>query len=38
LVNNWGTRYPLAWMPYSVVEQLLREHAEAMLVTDRPDR
>jgi hypothetical protein len=36
LVNNWGARYPLAWMPYATVERLLGEHGEATLVTDRP--
>jgi hypothetical protein len=36
LVNNWGTRYPLAWLPYTTVERLLHEHGEAALVTDRP--
>jgi hypothetical protein len=37
IVNNWGSRYPLAWMPYTTVEQLLGEHGEATLVTDRPE-
>jgi hypothetical protein len=36
IVNNWGTRYPLVWMPYTVVDRMLREHGEATLVTDRP--
>jgi hypothetical protein len=36
LVNNWGTRYPLAWLPYTTVERLLHERGEAALVTDRP--
>ena len=36
LVNSWGKRYPLVWMPYSTVERLLSEHGEAVLVTDRP--
>jgi hypothetical protein len=36
-VNNWGARYPLAWLPYVTVERLLDEHGEATLVTDRPN-
>ena len=35
IVNNWGTRYPLVWMPYDLVERLLGQRAEATLVTDR---
>lgn len=35
-VNNWGARYPLALMPYKVVERLLGEYGEATMVTDRP--
>ena len=36
LVNNWGTRYPLPWLPYATLDRLLREYGEATLVTDRP--
>jgi len=36
IIKNWGTRYPLVWMPYTVVDRMLREHGEATLVTDRP--
>jgi hypothetical protein len=36
LVNSWGMRYPLVWLPYATVERLLRESGEATLVTDRP--
>lgn len=35
IVNSWGMSYPLALMPYSVLERLLREEGEATLVTDR---
>jgi hypothetical protein len=35
MVNNWGTQYPLVWMPYEVMGRLLREYGEAALVTDR---
>lgn len=35
IVNNWGTDYPLVWMPYTTAERLLGERAEAALVTDR---
>lgn len=33
--NSWGRSYPLIWMPYSVMERLLREDGEAALVVDR---
>jgi hypothetical protein len=36
LVNSWGMRYPLTWLPYATLERLLREHGEATLATDRP--
>jgi hypothetical protein len=35
LVNNWGTRYPLVWMPYATLQRLLDEDGEATMVTDR---
>jgi hypothetical protein len=35
IVNNWGVRYPLVWMPYETLDRMLAEHAEATLVTDR---
>jgi hypothetical protein len=35
IVNNWGTRYPLVWMPYTTLDQLLADSGEAALVTDR---
>lgn len=33
--NSWGRSYPLCWVPYTVMEQLLDEYGEAVLVTDR---
>lgn len=33
--NSWGRDYPLVWMPYSVMERLLKEDGEATIVTDR---
>lgn len=35
LVNSWGRDYPLAWLPYATLEQLLRRSGEAAVVTDR---
>ncbi len=35
LVNSWGTRYQLVWLPYSVLARLLSEDGEATIVTDR---
>jgi len=36
LVNSWGARYPLVWLPYPVLERLMHEDGEVTLVTDRP--
>lgn len=33
--NSWGADYPLVWIPYKVMERLLKEEGEATLVTDR---
>lgn len=33
--NSWGKSYPLAWMPYTVLQRLLDEDGEACLVVDR---
>jgi hypothetical protein len=33
--NSWGSSYPLAKMPYSIMQRLLREDGEACLVTER---
>lgn len=35
LANSWGKSYPLVWMPYAALEQLLARNGEAALVTDR---
>lgn len=36
IVNSWGKFYPtLTWIPYKTVDLLLKEYAEAALVTDR---
>ncbi|MDX2646227.1 hypothetical protein PV341_22210 [Streptomyces sp. PA03-1a] len=35
LVNSWGDRYPLVWLPYGVLQRLIDEDGEAALVTDR---
>lgn len=33
--NSWGRDYPLVWMPYTTMQQLLDSQGEAALVTDR---
>ncbi|MET0604393.1 MAG: hypothetical protein ABW167_20575 [Baekduia sp.] len=33
--NSWGGAFPLVWLPYKVMERLLREDGEAAVVTDR---
>jgi hypothetical protein len=33
--NSWGRSYPLAWLPYEVMVELLREDGEATVITDR---
>lgn len=37
LKNSWGREYPLVWIPYKVVEELIKasREGEACLVTDR---
>jgi hypothetical protein len=35
LKNSWGRDYPLVWMPYTVMDRLLREDGEVTLVTDQ---
>ena len=35
IVNNWGMSYPLVWMPYDVMQQMLNEYGEAAIITDR---
>jgi hypothetical protein len=34
--NSWGPDYPLALLPYTVLQRLLDEGGEATVVTDRP--
>lgn len=36
LVNSWGERYPLVWLPYATLQRLIDEDGEATLATDRP--
>jgi hypothetical protein len=36
LVNSWGERYPLVWLPYTTLQRLIDEDGEAALPTDRP--
>jgi hypothetical protein len=33
--NSWGREYPEAWLPYSVMERLIREYGEVAIITDR---
>jgi hypothetical protein len=35
LIQSWGTAYPDVWIPYEVVQRLIREDGEVGLVTDR---
>lgn len=35
LVNSWGERYPRVWLPYDVLDYLLRRAGEATVITDR---
>jgi hypothetical protein len=35
LVNTWGLRYPLVWLPYETMNRLFGEHGEATMATDR---
>lgn len=35
LKNSWGKSYPLVWLPYTTMAQLLTELGEATLVVDR---
>jgi hypothetical protein len=40
LVNSWGERYPLAWMPYTTLQRLLdgiQWPGEAAVIIDRPE-
>lgn len=34
-VNSWGQEYPRVWVPYDMIERLIREDGEVALVTDR---
>ena len=35
-LNSWGRDYPhIVWMPYSVLDRLIREDGEVAIVTDR---
>lgn len=35
LVNSWGKRYPLVWLPYTTLQTLLDDYGEATMVVDR---
>lgn len=35
LKNSWGRGYPLVWLPYSIMEQLISEQGEVAIVTDK---
>lgn len=35
VVNTWGYDYVRPWVPYPIIERLIREHGEFCLVTDR---
>jgi hypothetical protein len=35
LVNTWGMRYPVVWIPYEVVQRLIDEDGEAGVIVDR---
>lgn len=35
LVNSWGLRYPLVWMPYETMQHLLDRDGEATVIVDR---
>lgn len=35
LVNSWGLRYPLVWMPYETMQHLLDRDGEAAVIVDR---
>lgn len=37
IVNSWGRSYPLVWMPYETMQQMINEDGEVALVTDLPD-
>jgi len=33
--NSWGAQWPASWMPYSVIDRLLKENGEFVAITDR---
>lgn len=35
LVNSWGTDWPPVWLPYAVLDRLLREDGEGGVIVDR---
>lgn len=35
LKNSWGKNYPLVWLPYEVMERLIKEDGEASIITDK---
>lgn len=34
VVNSWGKKYPLVWLPYATMQRLIQEDGEVALVTD----
>jgi hypothetical protein len=34
-VNTWGYDYPRVWVPYAIIDRLIREGGEVALITDR---
>jgi hypothetical protein len=35
VMNSWGADYPPVWLPYGVLDRLIREDGEAAAITDR---
>jgi hypothetical protein len=33
--NNWGINYPVSWMPYETLEQMIREGGDFLIPIDR---
>ena len=33
--NSWGLEYPQVWLPYDVMDRLIREDGEVAIVTDK---
>lgn len=35
MMNSWGADYPPVWLPYAVLDRLIREDGEVAVITDR---